>query len=264
MKSTLLTSILFLFIAFTSFSQNSNTMNSMSEEELMEGLEAMSSMFGGNSEVEVADSYSFSTSVNILITIVDEKKENTEMRMKMSFPKEDDYYGMEILSVSQNEGEMPDALIVFDYANFKMITFMEQSGQKMGLTMDLNADQIEDWTDAQEADDMQNVEFTKTGKTKDILGYNCVHYTMKGTTGKGDYWVSDDEDLKIGVALNSMLQSSKNSSYEMPDDYPEGAVLEMNYSDESGSEMHWLATSINKDDEQSINTSEYNFINMGQ
>lgn len=264
MKTTLLTCFLFLFIGFTSFSQNPSTMNSMSEDEIQEGLEALSSMFGDASKVEVADSYSFSSSVNIKITVLDEKKKSTEMSMKMSFPKEEDYYGIEMLSTNQKKGEMPDAFMVFDYANFKMITFMDQSGQKMGMAMDLNPEQIENWTDAQETEELDNVEFQKSGKTKDILGYNCVHYTMKGANGSGDYWVSDDEDLQIGVALNAMLQSSKKSAYDMPDDYPEGAVLEMSFRAEDGTEMNWLATSINKDDKHSIKTGDYNFINMGR
>lgn len=266
MKITFFICSIFLFLGSSSYSQsyNSNTLNSLSQEEMQGGLDALSAMLGGASEVDIADEYSFLSSVNIQLTVIDQNNQESEMTMKMSFPKDDDYYGMEVLSYSKSGGEMPKAFIIFDYLNFKMISLMESSGQMMGIAMDLNAEQIEDYLEAEENEEIKNLEFTKSGKTKDILGYNCVQYIMKSTSGEGEYWVSDDKDIKISTALNAMSQSSTKNAYNMPKEYPDGAVLEMNYIDESGAGMNWLATEINKNDKQTIRTGDYTFINMGK
>lgn len=263
MKLNLFSLLFILLFTQSSFGQNYGS--GFSEEDMEEGLQVLQSMMaGGNKEVEVADSYSFTSTVHIHLSTIENEEVNSEMDMKMLFPEEDSYYGMELLDYSGNNGEIPKALLIFDYSNFKMISLMDESGQKIGFAMDLNLDQIEKWEDAEENEELKNLSFVKTENSKNILGYTCYEYTVKSEEGSGNYWVSEDEDLKIGIALNAMAQNSKNKGFDLPGDYPDGAILEMSFTDTEGNGMNWLATSISKNDKQTIQTSEYSFLSIGQ
>jgi hypothetical protein len=260
MKKVLLTN-LFLVFMLPLFAQN---YGGLSDQDMQEGLEALQKMMGStNASADVAESYSFTNSVLIHVRTYGDKNKDAEMDLKMLFPDEESYYGMELIELSGNKGKTPQALIIFDYLNYKMISLMEDGGQKIGFAMDLNMDQIQEWQDAEENEQLQDLSFSKTGKTKKILGYTCEQYIMEGTSGKGEYWVSDNPSLKIGIALNSMANSSKNKNLKMPDNYPDGAILEMSFDDENGNGMTWLAKSIDQN-KQTIKTANYSFLSLGQ
>lgn len=274
MKNIISLIFLSFFISFTTQAQDydPSSLESLakkyetdaSDEEIQQGLEALqSALYSTTSDIEIADVYSFTSSVDVTLSTFNNDN-TTDMNVRMLFPEEDSYYGIELLELNGSNNEIPQAFMIFDYSSYKMISFMETSGQKMGFAMDLSPEQIEDWMDAEEEEETQNMNFTKTGKSKEILGYTCEQYLMKSGSGEGEFWVSDDKDLKIGIALNAMSQTSKNKSYDMPSDYPDGAILEMTFNDSSGDGMRWLATAINKKDKRSIRTKEYTFINMGQ
>ena len=239
--------------------------NEEAEKGAQKGYEALlNSMSKSSSDVKVADAYSFSTSVDILITTTDKKQQSSKMNMRMLFPIDDPYYGIELLDIEGQEGDIPQTLIIFDYLNYKMISLMDNSGEKMGFTMELSQDQIDEWAESEDDQDDESIDFVKTGKTKSILGYNCEQYTFKGEDGEGEFWVSDDKDLKIGMALNAMAQNGKENNYDMPDDYPEGAILEMNFTEIDGSKMNWIATKIEKSLNKTIRTEGYSFMDLGK
>ncbi len=274
MKTSYLSLLLILFISFTGFAQsyNSNELNQLinesvdqaSSEEIQKGLDALQNAMMNGSKVEVADQYSFQTSVDITLTTFNSKKNTNEMNMRMLFPSEGSYYGIELLEVKDSKGEMPETFMVFDYASLKMVSLMNMSGQKMGFAMALKEDQIEEWMKSENEDEADKSEFTKTGKTKEILGYTCDQYTVSSEDGNGEFWITNDADLQIGLALNAMSQNSKGKKgYDMPEDYPEGAILEMTYADNKGEGMKWLATSIDKNSNRTIQTSDYSFMSFG-
>lgn len=242
--------------------------NEEAEKGAQKGYEALlNSMSGSSSDVEIADVYSFKTSVDIRVTSFDKKQKSSEMNMRMLFPPEesgDPYYAVELLDMQDDDTEVPNNLVIFDYLNFKMISLINSGGEKMGFTMELSQDQIDEWTEAEEEGNDEKVEFKKTGETKDILGYSCEQYVFESSDSEGEFWVSNDKDLKIGMALNAMSQNDKKKSYDMPDEYPDGAILEMNYTDSDGSGMNWLATAIDKSLNKTIRTEGYTFMNLGK
>jgi len=242
--------------------------NEEAEKGAQKGYEALlKSMSGSSSDAKIADVYSFKTSVDIRVTSFDKKQKSSEMNMRMLFPPEesgDPYYAVELLDMQEDDTDIPSNLVIFDYLNFKMISLINSSGEKMGFTMELSQDQIDEWTEAEGEENDEKVEFKKTGKTKDILGYSCEQYVFESSDSEGEFWVSNDKDLKIGMALNAMSQNDKKKSYDMPDEYPEGAILEMNYTDSDGSGMKWLAIAIDKSLNKTIRTEGYSFMNLGK
>ena len=244
-----------LFISISGFAQD--------KDQIEKGLDSYFSMMSNSSNVEVEDAYNFDNAVDIELTTFNSNKTTGEMSMRMLFPSDASYYAMEIIEIKGSKQEVPESITVFDYSSFKVISLMNMSGQKMGFAMDLKESQIEEWK-ATEEEKEDNTEFIKTGKTKEILGYTCEQYLISNSDGDGEFWITNDADLQIGLALNAMSQNSKGKSYEMPKDYPEGAILEMNYADKKGEGMKWIAIAINKNLNRSISTSEYSFMGFGK
>ncbi len=93
-------------------------------------------------------------------------------KMKMLFPHEGDYFGME----TEDKGKT--TLLVYDLKNEIMAMYTEEKGKKsvnvMPSMMDFAAAYLKN------SDKVDN-EFTfeKTGKTKTILGYNCEEYKVE-------------------------------------------------------------------------------------
>ena len=156
-------------------------------EQEQKGIDAIqNAMFGTSSDANVADKYEFETSVDILLTTKDKKGKATEMNMEMLFTEKDSYYGIEMKDMSKSGSDAASSIVVFDYLNFKMVSLMDNSGQKMGITMDLNEEQISDWSSSETDTNASNASFTKSGKTKDILGYTCEQYIIKSDDGEGE------------------------------------------------------------------------------
>ena len=256
MKTTIYLLSLCLFISLKGFSQNN--------DQIEQALDSYMSMMATTSNVEVEDAYNFDSAVDIELTTFNSKKTTSEMSMRMLFPADASYYAMEILEIKDSKDDVPASIVIFDYSTFKMISLMDMSGQKMGFAMDLKESQIEEWK-AMEEGNSDKTNFIKTGKTKEILGYTCEQYTISNEDGDGEFWISNDSDLQIAMALNAMSQNSKGkNSYDMPEDFPDGAILEMNFIDKKGEGMNWIAIAINKNVRRSISTSEYSFMSFGQ
>ena len=106
----------------------------------------------------------------------------------------------------------------------------------------------------------QTATFTRTGNKKDILGLKCEQIIIENLEGKGDCWVSNKTDLEIGESLNATSFFSSTKSYKMPQDYPEGAIMEMNFAYNNGEKLHWIATAINKNIARSVIPDSYEII----
>lgn len=102
--------------------------------------------------------------------IEDEKGEIN--MMKMMFPKEGEYFGMETIDDGNS------IMMVYDMQNEIIAMYSEEKGKKKVTVMPSmtdfasaylkNSGQIED-----------EYTFEKTGKTKTILGYNCEEYKVE-------------------------------------------------------------------------------------
>jgi len=235
--------------------------NQNQSEVQAEDMPDMSGFFGNNT-VEVPEEFVFINSILFLMTTTDKKGENTKMKMKMHFPDEDDYFGMEITEMSNAGQGMPtNSIIIFDNRNQQMITMVDNQGQKMGIAMKMDEETMNKYSDKNDGEENENVNWEKTGKTKDILGYTCEQYIVNSEEGNGEFWMSDQDDLDIGNALNRMANSQPDNDNV---DYPEGAMLEMNYKMKDGSTMIWEAIEIEIGKTHSIKTTGYQFMSLGQ
>lgn len=222
-----------------------------------------SKMFGIGGAVEVADFFEFNSSIDMLMTTYDKKGKTNVINMTMLFPEdEEDYFGMEIKDSDNAKQEMPQMKMIYDFKNQQIISMIDNEGQKIGMVMGIDEDQLSKWAESEDYDIDEVPEWSKTGKTKDILGYNCEQYIFSSEDGDGDAWVTDDDDLKIGYAMNAMAQAQKQKN-KNNNEYPDGAILEMNYNGNDGEKMNWITTNIETDTNFKLMTTGYQFMSMG-
>lgn len=217
---------------------------------------------GNTSGAKVSSQYSFETSVDILLATTDINGKTIDLNLQMLFNSDNNYYGIELKDLNNSEANATKSIVVFDYMTMKMLNLLDKSGSKLGVSKELNNDQLLVWKNNDVEFDQGTSFFSKTGKKKELLGYTCEQYIISSKDGKGECWVSNDKDLKIGLALNAMAHSSKKENYQMPDHYPDGAILEMTFERKEGNKLRWLATAINKNIDLSIHTGEYTILNM--
>ena len=82
-----------------------------------------------------------------------------------------------------------------------MITMMDNSGQKIGMVMSIEEDQLSKWAESEDYKIDEMPEWSKTGKTKDILGYNCEQYIFSkewfDENEVEEWWEGDDLQLSF-------------------------------------------------------------------
>lgn len=231
------------------------------------GMQAMSKMFGG--DVEVRDRYDFNAYSDVEVITTDKKGRTERMEFRYLFPEEEAYVGMEFTSMGEGE-EMPPSFSIFDMEEKQMVTLIESGGQKMGVAISLDPETLNasDWEEQEEWDE-EELQFRKTGRTKKILGYTCEEYVMEQEEGKSTFWVTDETDLHIGMAMGAMSAGSQQgqqqqAQYDLPEDFPQGAMLEMTFEDyEEESTMQMNTLSIEENVPKSVSTEGYTFMSMG-
>jgi uncharacterized protein DUF4412 len=233
---------------------DSNEENNSQEQENYSNLQKL---YGINS-VEMDEEYRFTVSADIAVIYTDEKGKEENMAYKMYFPDSEAYFAMSMQEKGNKNSD--EILMIFDYSNNQMVTLTESDGQKIGMAfpIDRDDDNLNDEKSDQDDDDYT---MTRTGKTKTILGYTCDQYVYKGDDGTGEFWASQDKSLRIGFAMHALMMSGEDSE-EIPEGFPEGAILEMNFNDADGSTMHWETISIDKK-LTTISTKGYQFMSFG-
>ena len=221
----------------------------------------MSKLFGSmGGSVEVAESFEFNSSIDIVVTTTDNKGKATIMNMTMLFPEDNEYFGMETKGSDNPKEEIPPMKMIYDFENEQMITMMINGQQKIGMVISIDKEQLSKWADDDDNDIDELPEWTKTGKTKKILGYTCDQYIFSNEDGKGEAWVTEDDDLNIGYAMNAMTNAQKQDN---KNEYPDGAILEMTFNGDDGEKMTWVSTDIKTDTNISLKTEGYQFMAIG-
>lgn len=198
------------------------------------------------------ESYTFDLVSKVHMTTTSRKGKVEESDMTMRVGK--DCMGMTVES-EDIKGVPPT--VIFDYGNYSMITLMEDKGEKSGMAMAMNKDQIARLTEETLEENMGNVVITKTGATKSILGHTCYQYTYKSDDGTGDMWMAEDVEMAMGDIFGVMTMSNKKAS--LPENYPNGYLMEMTTTDtDKGDVLHYLVTSLEEDANEKVSTSEYN------
>jgi hypothetical protein len=127
-----------------------------------------------------------------------------------------------------------------DFVNESMITFDENKKTAMAMNSGW-ASRIAD----KQAAENDDVTVTKTGQTKQILGYTCDEYVIQGKT-KTICWVTSETGLDYSKTMAAIARSMPNIK---PDDFSfEGLMMETTgYNKKGVANVHMILTEIGEE-----------------
>lgn len=212
-------------------------------------------MFGSMFEAaHWEDSYSFDFRSIAHITTTDKKGkvEETDMEWMIS----DEAFGM---VMKDPKGKNPEGKIIFDYKNHSFITLSEDKGEKTGMAIAMNKDQLAAAIEeGVEEGTVNNGSFKKTGRTKSILGYRCEEYSFNDEETEGVMWMTTELHIEMNRAFGMMTSGSKKKA-ELPENYPQGYAMEMESRDTKRNESHhYIVTEVETSAGINIILTQYN------
>ncbi len=216
----------------------------------------MQSMMGGGKPVDIRERYEFQHNVEMTTTMYDKKgKVDHQQAMTMYFSDTDALFGI----ATAVEGTQ--SVSVIDLDKLHMVMLMDMGGSKMAMTLDLD----QAWGGDDDDDESYDpAGFTKTGRTKKILGYTCEEYVTEEEGDRMEFWITRDEVLDIYRAFGAMTstQKDKGGKTAMPTDYPSGMAMEVTTTERNGSKTVMLVTAVNKNQGKTISTAGYSPMNL--
>ena len=176
--------------------------------------------------------YSFNHSITYDISDAKGKK-STQITFLTN--ANESYFGIEI-----NSNEETKVIQISD--STESISLIETGEMKMQTGTSISFDKIMAKNNQQQIDDDRDI--TKTGNTKDILGYTCYEYIAKNDDGTSTVWITNDVDFKD-------VQFYQNTS-EI-----QGLMLESSFHDGKNVISTMKATNINTSANVRVDASEY-------
>lgn len=194
-------------------------------------------LFGGGLE-DLPDVYTFQYEIDMQIT--SNKDQNT---LKYYVEPNASYFGNAMPEAQQN------TVIVYDFENEAMVTFMENEGRKIAMKMNIPFDEtvqemIEKGQSGEE-NKVEDISYTPiAGKT--ILGYNCKGYLVNHEDGTSKIYITNEAPVSFIGMFASMekMQKSKKMS-NIPFD-KNSMMMEMEYTSNKRKKdnVHMICTSI--------------------
>lgn len=218
-------------------------------------------MKGMGEPVDTESEYDFLGYLVFEMTSTNENgKASDPVLMKSYLSESSDYTGMEIV-----DPKNPEAMtgLVFDIKNEASIVFLDNKGQKSSFAYKMNLDGLDEAIDEEIDANAEDYKVTveKTGRTKDILGYECEEYHIKNEDGEGYYWITEMPIAGYSSiwSTNSPLMTSKTQEKyaEYFNNMPKGNFMELTYTSEESGTMEMKVIEINESASKSLTMSEY-------
>lgn len=239
--------------------------NSSSENQENDGTEFLNKMLGGSGNIEIKSSYSFNSNFTMHTEMYKKNgKKDGDMFMRYYNSADPNYMAMEMLeATSEEKTEKIHSKIIVDGSQQAMITLMEENKQAVAMKIPNveNYEQAQDQEqNAEEA--MKGVKITRTGRTKNILGYTCSETIMETDDMKAISWTTKQVQLSQFKAFAGMfLQNKKEKNQLMA--IPMEFTMEIESTDKkTGEKVKMTVTEINENQNSSINMSNYKVMDM--
>ena len=185
----------------------------------------------------------------------------------MWFSENENYMGTQVKNIrskEKNQQDMPASMLsVIDEKNQIMIIFMED--QKMAQVISM--EKIKEISEEENEEENTNTDFgglKKTGQTKKILGYTCEEFVAVNDENNFSIWITDELELFQKNMFYSINESLGGNTFkDIPKD-AKGFMMEMHFENlVNGEKGKMIVTEINKQS-KSINTGEYQYMNLSQ
>jgi len=222
----------------------------------------MMNALGLSGNVDYESEYSFDAHIQMEIS---EYKKNGNLDQQMLYDsyvhKEDADYAMEF----SDDGSQ--SIIIFDSRNSAMLILSNSDGERTGFATAIDpeamAEEAEAYEEEDSALDTDPLNYKKTGKTKNILGYSCDEYLVEDEYSEVHMWVSE----KLGKEMRKEWLNNKQTFGAMfTQAYAlNGMVMEYDFLDkEAGDKMVMQVTKIDLNHTHKVNTDGYNIMSLKQ
>ena len=250
MKQVSLFFLLMLISLMTAMGQKDKAQSD--DKAQMEAMKQMMAAMLGSQNCEIAADYPFDHDFDMTISQYDKKgKMDSQMSMRCFLNDAGTVLGYEILKSS--EKKVPPAKMILEAKNKKMVTLVDQDGQKMAICMDLNNPMF---NQGRGVDDPMG-ELTKTGRTKTILDHRCEDWQMDDDQSTTSFWIAEKSSLPMARFYSTMetMQSSPFGQHKMPS---KGMMMQMeSVSKKNGDRTTMEVTALHPQRKSRISTSGY-------
>ncbi len=244
---------------------NSNQSTENSENNASAGF--LEGLLGGGSgeKLTIKPSYDFNSNFMMRMqTYKQNGKQEGDVFMRYYNSADPSFMAMEVMEATK-EGKVKslESKIIVDGSQGAMITIMEDQKQAVAMKMP----NVEKYQQAQEQEvspeeAMENVKITRTGRTKNILGYTCSETIMETDEMKAISWTTKQVNLSQFKAFAGMFmqdKKEKNQLMAMPTEF----AMEMESTDKkTGETMKMLVTEVNENQNTTIDMSGYKVMDM--
>jgi len=210
--------------------------------------------------------YEFNTNVTYQMEF-SSKDNSSIVDYGMWFSENENYMGTQVKNIRSKEKDQQDMpasmLSVIDEKNKIMIIFMEDQKMAQVLSMEkIKEISVEDNEEENTNTDFEGLK--KTGKTKKILGYSCEEFAAVNNENKFSIWITDELELFQKNMFYSINESLGGNTFKSIPQDAKGFMMETHFENlVNGEKGKMIVTEINKQS-KSINTSEYQYMNLSQ
>ncbi len=195
--------------------------------------------------ISLPESFQFEKSLALTFS-TGTRADQSILQYKFRYPNDGDYLLMSISGLTdETTNKVPE--VVVDFQNHRIINFMSFSSTKMAL--------IHVLTESKKDVRILKLDYNEleaTGKTKQILGYDCAAYQFKTDTLKGTVWLTSSIDKSLGHACENLGLSVKETDLQTK------YILQLEAKNsKSREQIDVLVNQINLNDTYSINSQEY-------
>ncbi len=224
--------------------------------------DALDGMFGGMMEPASTESdYSFTGYMVIEVTSTDKKgKSEDPVQMQYLLSSNTDFTGM---AFEDPKKKSTKTTTIMDTKNQAMVILLDDEGKRSSMAMKLNYDKIQGMVDeeAEKQIEQPDYKITKTGNTKEILGYTCEEYLVETEDGNGQYWVTEEPIDGFSIfspQSNPMVSSKTIDRYtSMFSNVPKGNFMEMVFTDNDGTVTDMKVVELETDSPRKYRMSDY-------
>ncbi len=183
-----------------------------------------------DSDIDLPIAFDFDLQIDYVI----DSKEGDTTEYSTLFDRSGDYFGL-ILPDSKN-------IVIYDNSQEALFRFLPNQKQYIAISYN----ESNSYPDYQSENVNRNYRLTKTGNTKNILGYNCYEYLYNDSDYSGRSWITDELQVDIGDFYKEMMKEMRKEISTLFSDTGNGVVMEsIIFSKTQGKRQHLVAKNIN-------------------
>lgn len=218
--------------------------------------------------VALEDKYTFDSYIKMNVKSYDKKgKLKSDGDMVTYIANDGSCLGYEFISGEFEASKSGDrkGVFIMDYKNKATIVLSEDGGKRTGIAYGLG--DISEWTsetndeygtDESEDTIVLNPKFTKTGRTKNILGYRCEEYLYEDEEGRANIWITNEYRARTHDAYSTIFNTMVLAHGGT------GMMLESESVDlKSGEKTIMKVTELDTNKKTTFNIGQYEITNLG-